>query len=203
MIRTKRTGFLGVLALGFIAACGGSSGTPAPSGASGCVTGSIIAGGSTALQPLVDAAQKAYTANCSGATVSVQAGGSGAGITQTLAGSFQIGNSDIFAEEKLGPSDASQLVDHQVVRQGWVMVTHKGVTGVTSLTKDQATKIWTGAITNWKDVGGPDLPIVLVIRPDSSGTRATFKRIVLGGQKEAAGQGLTFQHSGIRSLEFT
>ena len=61
------------------------------------------------------------------------------------------------------------------------MVNNKDVTGVTNLTTQQATDIWTGKITNWKDVGGPDEAIVLILRPESSGTRATFKKIVLGG----------------------
>ena len=71
------------------------------------------------------------------------------------------------------------------------MVNNPGVTGVTNLTTAQATAIWTGATTNWKDVGGPDMPIVLIIRPASSGTRTTFRNIVLGGKAEAAGQAIT------------
>jgi phosphate transport system substrate-binding protein len=76
------------------------------------------------------------------------------------------------------------------------MVNNPDVTGVTNLTTDQATKIWTGVTTNWKDVGGPDLPIVLILRPQSSGTRATFKKIVLGGATEASGQALTEDSNG-------
>jgi len=60
----------------------------------------------------------------------------------------------------------------------------------------QAKDIWTGAVTNWKDVGGNDQAIVLIIRPQSSGTRATFKQIVLGGADEAAGQALTEDSNG-------
>ncbi len=109
---------------------------------------------------------------------------------------MNIGDSDVTADSKLQPSDASQLVDHVVARQGWVMVTNTSVTGVTNLTTQQAKDIWTGAITNWKQVGGPDQPIVLIIRPQSSGTRATFKKIVLGGANEAAGQALTEDSNG-------
>ena len=69
------------------------------------------------------------------------------------------------------------------------MVMNKDVTGVTNLTTQQSKDIWTGKITNWKDVGGPDQAIVLILRPASSGTRATFKKIVLGGADEATGQG--------------
>jgi phosphate transport system substrate-binding protein len=165
--------------------------TPAGSTAAGagptCVAGSITASGSTALQPLVDAVSKKYAAACAGSTVSVQGGGSGTGLTQVLQGAVQIGDSDVTADSKLKPEEASQLVDHVVARQGWVMVLNKSVTGVTNLTTAQATDIWTGKVTNWKDVGGNDQPIVLIFRPASSGTRSTFKKIVLGGATEATG----------------
>src|SRR6185437_2369141 len=78
----------------------------------------------------------------------------------------------------------------------WLMVASPDVTCVTNLSTDQMTQIWTGAVTNWKDVGGPDEPIVLVLRPASSGTRATFKKIVLGGADEATGQALTEDSNG-------
>ena len=152
-----------------------------------CAAGSITASGSTALQPLVDAVSKKYVAACAGSTISVQGGGSGTGLTQVLQGAVQIGDSDVTADSKLKPDEASQLVDHVVARQGWVMVINKGVTGVTNLTTQQATDIWTGKVTNWRDVGGNDAAIVLIFRPASSGTRATFKKIVLGGATEATG----------------
>jgi hypothetical protein len=71
------------------------------------------------------------------------------------------------------------------------------VTGVTNLTTQQNIDIWTGKDTNWNQVGGPDLPIVLIFRPASSGTRATFKKLVLGGATEATGgQTLTEDSNG-------
>ncbi|HYM84070.1 MAG TPA: phosphate ABC transporter substrate-binding protein [Candidatus Dormibacteraeota bacterium] len=179
------------------AASPSSAGSAAASGgAVNCVSGSITAGGSTAMQPLVDAAAKAYDAACSGATISVQGGGSGTGLNQVFAGAFQIGDSDVAAEEKLKPDQASALVDHKVVKQAWIMVVSNDVTGVTNLTTQQTLDIWTGKITNWKDVGGPDKPIVLILRPASSGTRAVFKKIVLGGANEATGQALTEDSNG-------
>jgi phosphate transport system substrate-binding protein len=178
------------------AASAGAESMAPSAGPVACVQGTITASGSTALQPLVDAASKAYIQGCSGAAISVQGGGSGTGLTQVLQGAVQIGNSDVTAESKLKPEEATQLVDHVVARQGWIMVNNQGVTGVTNLTTQQATDIWTGVTTNWKDVGGPDLPIVLVIRPASSGTRATFKKFVLNGAEEAAGQGLTEDSNG-------
>ena len=218
----KRLGALVIAATVLLAACGGSAATPSPTtaptaapsvaasmaasmapsvapsaAAVNCVAGSITAAGSTALQPLVDAAGKQYVTACPASTVSVQGGGSGTGLTQVAAGTVQIGNSDVTAESKLAAADAAKLVDHVVARQGWVMVVNNKVTGVTSLTTKQATDIWTGTTTNWKDVGGPDLPIVLIFRPSSSGTRATFKKIVLGGATEAtSGQTLTQDSNG-------
>jgi len=205
IIATSRRVGAFALATAFVVGACSSSATTAPAasaaasaaaGAVNCVTGSITASGSTALQPLVDAAGKAYQAACPNATIQVQGGGSGTGLTQVLQGAVQIGDSDVTAESKLQPADAATLVDHQVASQGWIMVNNPDVTGVTNLTTDQAKQIWTGAITNWKDVGGPDMPIVLILRPQSSGTRATFKAIVLGGAAEASGQALTEDSNG-------
>jgi phosphate transport system substrate-binding protein len=218
IITRKRVGALAVAAAFAVGACssGGGATTPsaaptaAPStstsaGASAsagggasvaCADGKITSLGSTALQPVVAAAAKQYVAACTGATVDVQGGGSGVGLTQVFQGGADIGNSDVAAEKKLKPEEASALVDHIVARQGWLMVANKEVTGVTNLTSQQATDIWTGKVTNWNQVGGPDLPIVLVLRPESSGTRAVFKEKVLGGAAEAAGQALTEDSSG-------
>lgn len=182
-----------VLALAVaVVGCGKPKETPSTGGNTGGstsgVTGSIVAGGSTALQPLVDAAAQQFMAKNPGAQISVQGGGSGTGLTQVLQGGFQIGNSDLFAEEKLKPEEASQLKDHKVCVVAMAAVVHPGVGAkVTNLTKQQMIDIWTGKITNWKDVGGPDVKITLVNRPASSGTRATFKKFALDGKEEAKG----------------
>jgi phosphate transport system substrate-binding protein len=205
--RTRRLAAV-VVMTGLLAAACSSSATPAPStgggasvappasGSVACATGSITAAGSTALQPLVAKAGTDYQAACAGSTVNVQGGGSGTGLTQVAQGAIQIGNSDVSAESKLASPDAAAVVDHIVAKQGWVMVVNPDVTGVTGLTSAQATDIWTGKVTNWKDVGGKDEAIVLILRPESSGTRATFKKIVLGGAQEATGQALTEDSNG-------
>jgi phosphate transport system substrate-binding protein len=172
------------------ASAGGSA--AAGGGAPECTTGSITAAGSTALQPLVEKAGKDYAAACTGAAIAVQGGGSGTGLTQVSQGAVNIGNSDVTAESK----NITGLADHVVAKQGWLMVANNDVTGVTNLSTQQMTDIWTGKTTNWKDVGGPDEPIVLILRPESSGTRATFKKIVLNGAAEATGQALTVDSSG-------
>jgi phosphate transport system substrate-binding protein len=213
----RRFGAVAVAAALFVSACSASAATPtaapataapatsaASAGATSaaatpsinCVTGSITASGSTALQPLVAAAAKQYQAACSGATITVNGGGSGTGLSQVAQGAVQIGNSDVTAGSKLATADASKLVDHVVARQGWIAVTNKDVT-VTNLTTQQQIDIWTGKVTNWSAVGGPDLPIVLIFRPSSSGTRSTFKKLVLGGATEVTGgQTLTEDSNG-------
>jgi phosphate transport system substrate-binding protein len=163
---------------GSTSSSGGSSNAPTTLGTPGsysCVQGSITAAGSTALAPLVTDVAKKYQAKCSGSTITVNLGGSGTGLSSAENGSVDIGNSDIFA--KTGQED---LVDHQVAVVIFTLMINSKVTGVTSLTTDQLKGIYSGKIKNWSEVGGPSLPIIVVSRPTSSGTRATFQKYVLG-----------------------
>ena len=110
-------------------------------------------------------------------------------------GSVDIGNSDVFAEEKLDASAASGLVDHEVCTITMAPIVNKDL-GVANLTKQQLIDIFSAKTTNWKDVGGPDLAILLVTRPTSSGTRALFKTWALDGAEEASNQSLETDDSG-------
>lgn len=165
------------------------------SGSNASASGSITADGSTALQPLVAAVAKMFQDKNPDALITVNPGGSGQGLKDVSAGAVQIGNSDVFAEEKLDKSAAAGLVDHKVCVVGFAAVVNSKVT-VDSLTKQQLIDIFTGKITNWKDVGGSDLKITLISRPDSSGTKATFKKYALDGAKEATGTALKEDSSG-------
>jgi phosphate transport system substrate-binding protein len=129
------------------------------------------------------------------AKINVQGGGSGQGLSLISQGSIDIGDSDLFASEKLSANQATGLVDHQVCVVGFDTVVNNDVT-VSNITKQQLQDIFTGKITNWKDVGGGNEKITIINRPLSSGTRATFKKYALDGLEEAQGIALTQDSSG-------
>lgn len=180
-----------------LTACGGSADTSSASSAASAssessskvstLTGSVTGSGSSALLPLAQDAADAFKDSYPNVSVTLSAGGSGTGLTQVSDGSVDIGNSDVFAEEKLDAAKAAELVDHKVcIVTMAAIVNNELASSVKNLTKAQLISIYTGEITNWSEVGGPDLDILLVTRPDSSGTRATFKKYALDGNDESA-----------------
>lgn len=145
----------------------------------------VTAGGSTALQPMVEHASMAYMKQNPDDIIMVQGGGSGVGLAQVVAGSFQIGNSDIFAEEKSG-IDADKIIDHKVAVIGFAPIINKNIK-VSNLTQEQMIDIFSGKITNWKEVGGQDQKITVIGRAAGSGTRVNFDKYGLNGATEVNG----------------
>ena len=191
----------GVLALATLAGCGGTSSdtttdkTEAEKASEDSLSGTVTASGSSALLPLAQAAADKFMESNPDLVITVNGGGSGEGLKQVADGSVDIGNSDVSAEEKLDADVAKTLTDHEVAIVAMAPVVNKDL-GITSLTTDQLVSIFTGKVTNWKDVGGPDEEILLVTRPSSSGTRALFKEWALNGEEEASNEALETDDSG-------
>ena len=163
------------------------------------LSGTITAAGSSALKPLAVDAADSFLNDHPDVSITIDAGGSGEGLKQVSEGTVDIGNSDVAAEDKLDETAAKELVDHQVCVVTMAPIVNKDVAeaGVKSLTKEQLISIFTRKTTNWKDVGGPDEDIVLVTRPESSGTRATFQKYALDGNEEASNTSMETDDSGV------
>lgn len=136
--------------------------------------------GSSALQPLIEQAGNDYHLAHLDSNIVVQGGGSGTGLSQVQAGAVQVGTSDVFAETQKG-IDEKKLKDYQVAIVGIVPIANKGV-GVKNLTNRQLADIFTGKIKNWRQVGGKNLPIIVINRSRGSGTRTTFEDLILKGK---------------------
>ena len=148
--------------------------------------GTVTASGSSALFPLADAAAVAFKEANPNVSVTINAGGSGTGLKDVAANTVDIGNSDVYAEEKLEADVAAKLVDHKACVVSMTPIVNSVLAEkVPNLTTAQLTDIFTAKVTNWSEVGGPDEEIMLITRPTSSGTRALFKEYGIGGAEEA------------------
>jgi phosphate transport system substrate-binding protein len=151
-------------------------------------TESLSLAGSTAMLPLIKAASQMYGEAHPDIEVSVTGGGSGVGLAQAAIGVVDIGDSDIPAPR------GSQLLDHRVAVTGFVLITNAD-TNIRSLTKSQIAAIFSGQITNWRELGGKNEPIVTINRPSSSGTRHVFKNVFMK-HDHISDSGLTVEASG-------
>ena len=198
---------LSVVVLAGLAGCGGSQDKAAADKKAGSdLSGKVTASGSSALLPLAKDAAAKFKAENPNVSLTLNAGGSGTGLKQVSEGSVDIGMSDVFAEEKLPAEKAKELVDHKVCVITMAPIVNKDVGAtVKNLTKAQLQDIFTAKVTNWKDVGGPDEPIVLVTRPSTSGTRALFTKYAMDGKEEASNKSLETDDSGtlIQSISQT
>lgn len=138
------------------------------------LSGTISLAGSTSMQKLADALAETFMEANSGVTVTVEYSGSSAGIESLLNGSCDIGD----ASRNLKDSEKSGgAVENIVAIDGIAVIVDKNNT-VAGLTRQQLSDIYTGAVTNWSEVGGSDTPIVVVGREAGSGTRGAFEEIL-------------------------
>lgn len=186
----------GILAVTALVACGNSDATAntassaeastvaestvaasseaAPAEATADLSGSISMVGSTSMEKLANALSEAFMEEYPDVTVTAEFVGSGAGIEAVTNGTADIGNSSrsLKDEEK-----AAGVVENIVAIDG-IAVCVDPANEVADLTKEQLTNIYNGTITNWKEVGGADEPIIVIGREAGSGTRGAFEELV-------------------------
>lgn len=185
----------GILAVTTLVACGNSDATTAqPSVAESSAAESIVAAssevastettadlsgslsmvGSTSMEKLANALSEAFMEEYPDVTVTAEFVGSGAGIEAVTNGTADIGNSSrsLKDEEK-----AAGVVENVVAIDG-IAVCVDPANEVADLTKEQLTNIYNGTVTNWKEVGGADEPIIVIGREAGSGTRGAFEELV-------------------------
>lgn len=138
------------------------------------LSGSISMVGSTSMEKLANALSEAFMEEYPDVTVTAEFVGSGAGIEAVTNGTADIGNSSrsLKDEEK-----AAGVVENIVAIDG-IAVCVDPANEVADLTKEQLTNIYNGTITNWKEVGGADEPIIVIGREAGSGTRGAFEELV-------------------------
>lgn len=155
-----------MMTLTLLAACGKDGVQEAAAGAT------IAISGSTSVGPLAEKLAMKYEEQ-EPVNVEVNQIGSSAGIANAISGVSEIG----MASRDLKEEEKTELEEVVIAYDGIVVVTHP-TNKVDNLTIEQVKQIFTGEVTNWKELGGDDMEIVVVSREDGSGSRDAFQEIV-------------------------
>ncbi len=134
----------------------------------------IDVAGSTSVQPVAEALAQEYMETHPKVKINVQGGGSGLGIRSVSQGIIAIGTSS----KELSAEERGSLKEYVLGKEGIVVAVNLQ-NSVDDLSKEELRAIFTGKISNWKDLGGPDAPINVVVREDGSGTRKAFEDLVM------------------------
>lgn len=167
---------MAVVSIGAFAGCGkseNSASSDAGSTSTKSSSAAIAVSGSTSMGKLMENEAEAYEGANSGVSIEIQQIGSSAGIKNVISGVSEIG----MASRELKAEEKSEVKETTVAYDGIALAVSKE-NKATDITIEQMKKIFTGEITNWKDLGGDDAPIVVVSREEGSGTRDAFQEIV-------------------------
>ncbi|HQF67922.1 MAG TPA: PstS family phosphate ABC transporter substrate-binding protein [Candidatus Cloacimonadota bacterium] len=148
-------------------------------------TEKVVCSGSTTVLPIAQATAEAFMDKNPDINISIRGGGSGVGIAALQNGTVHIANSSRPIKTKeMNQCRAKGIAPtaYAVALDGIAILTHKSNT-VSNLSVKQLKAIYTGEIKNWKDLGGPNLPIVVISRDVASGTFEVFNEKALGGAK--------------------
>lgn len=166
---------LGAAALMLVTAltgCGGE--TTGGTASTAAVTGKVATDGSTSMEKVIGALGEAFENENSGVTFTYNPTGSGTGITAVSEGRCDIG----LSSRALKDAETAKGLEGTVLAYDGIAVIVNKDNPVADLTLENIAKIYTGEITNWKDIGGNDAEIVLIGREANSGTRDGFESVV-------------------------
>lgn len=177
-----------VLSMGLFAGCGQKGTTSVESGtdnteASG-LKGTLAVVGSTSVTPVAQKLADAFKEIEPGIQIDIQGVGSTAGVKSVNDGSANVGMSS--RELKEGEKEW-QITEHVIAYDGIAIVVNP-LNSLEALSSEQATRIFKGEITNWKELGGADKEIIVVSREAGSGTRGAFEEIVNLEEKNSEGK---------------
>ena len=145
----------------------------------------ITIAGSTTVLPIAQATAEVFMDNNPEINVSVRGGGSSVGIASIMSGTVDIGDASRHIKNKeltAARESGINIVEHIVANDGIAIVLNNSNT-IDALTLSQLKDIYTGKIQNWKELGGKNMPIVVVSRDVSSGTFEVFNKLVLKNAK--------------------
>lgn len=164
-----------LLCAGMFTACGSSSETgDSTVNSEQPLSGTISMAGSTSMEKMANALREGFMAENSSVTVTAEFVGSSAGIESLLGDQCDIGN----ASRQLKDSEKEAGAVENVVAIDGIAVIVNNQDAVENLTKDQLSKIYTGEVKSWSEVGGPDASIVVIGREAGSGTRDAFEELL-------------------------
>lgn len=148
------------------------------------LSGKLTMSGSTTVLPIAQACAEEFMNINPNVNISVRGGGSSIGVKDIMAGTVEIGNASRDAKEKeisKAKESGINLYQNIVANDGIAVIVHPKNT-INNLTLEQIQAIYTGKITNWKELGGPDMNIVVISRDTSSGTYEVFYEIAMKKQ---------------------
>ena len=175
-----------------------ASSAEASSAATEELSGTLSMNGSTSMEKVIKAVNGAFMEKNKGVTVNLNLTGSGTGIQEASEGKCDIGNSS----RKLKDEEAEKL-DATVVGLDGIALVVNPANKLEDITLQDLAKVYSGEITNWKELGGDDKSIVVIGREDGSGTRDGFESIVMGDKEPKYAQELESTGSVINAVATT
>lgn len=181
-----------------VAGTSASKASSAEASATEELSGTLSMNGSTSMEKVIKAVNGAFMEKNKGVTVNLNLTGSGTGIQEASEGKCDIGNSS----RKLKDEEAEKL-DATVVGLDGIALVVNPVNKLEDISLQDLAKVYSGEITNWKELGGDDKAIVVIGREDGSGTRDGFESIVMGDKEPKYAQELESTGSVINAVATT